>query len=109
MQTTTTMNTRFPLPVSMIMDTTMEVVKGLGMMSEGQEMVGEGTKGVRTQETEVMEVMEVMEVLGEVKMVRMGLRKIRVTMVALLKTRGLPRKPGKYLMRFGGNKERAKS
>ena len=87
----------------MIMDTTMEVVKGLGMMSEGQEMVGEGTKGVRTQE------MEVMEVLGEVKMVRMGLRKIRVTMVALLKTRGLPRKPGKYLMRFGGNKERAKS
>ena len=103
MQTTTTMNTHFPLLVSMIMDTTMEVVKGLGLTSEGQEMVGEGTKGVRTQETEVMEV------LGEMKMVRMGLRKIRVTTVALLKTRGLPRKPGKYLMRFGGNKERAKS
>ena len=86
------------------MDTTMEVVKGLGMTSEGQEMVGEGTKGVRRQETEVMEVMEV---LGET--MRVGLRKIRVTTVALLKTRGLPRKPGKYLMRFGGNKERAKS
>ena len=93
MQTTTTMNTRFPLPVSMIMDTTMEVVKDHWLTSEGQEMVGEVTKGVRTQETEVMEV----------------LRKIRVTTVALLKTRGPPRKPGKYLMRFGGNKERAKS
>ena len=101
MQTTTTMSTRFPLPASMIMDTTMEVVKGQGLTSEGQEMVGEGTKGVRRQETEVMEV------LGET--MRVGLRKIRVTTVALLKTRGLPRKPGKYLMRFGGNKERAKS